>query len=133
MKTTEEQQTAEELLNLLLDKSEFEIEQTLLALLIKKKVNFITLSNLYVKYIERISKVSLHKEAYASGIVCNMMQNIPSKTLAEMGQTKTQALFLLNKSDMFNMEDMNEENGFSMEDVIMEDVVPPLYQHLFKH
>lgn len=100
------------LLDELLTKSEEEIDFALLSLLLKKKIDFVKLSNLYTKSLETINEDKLNQlmEAEACVISCFHSKLGGKKDLDQ--KVTQRCLYLLNQSRRFNMGKLNEKYGY---------------------
>lgn len=107
--------TTLELLSELLKKPNGEIEYSLLILLLKGKINFISLSNQYVNALEYKDKDKANKlhEAMACVIESFLYGKKENKTNHQHIQ---RCLYLLNESNSFNMDWLNEKYNYNKDE-----------------
>lgn len=97
-----------ELLNELSKKDKEEIQYALLTLMTSRKIDFITLNNAYVSFLERTKEDSLNQLVEAE--TCVLESLIYKNNKNESNKNSIQRrLFLLNQSKRFNMAEMNKK------------------------
>lgn len=97
-----------ELLNELSKKDKEEIQYALLTLMTSRKIDFITLNNAYVSFLERTKEDSLNQLIEAE--TCVLESLIYKNNKNESNKNSIQRrLFLLNQSKRFNMAEMNKK------------------------
>ena len=97
-----------ELLNELSKKDKEEIQYALLTLMTSRKIDFITLNNAYVSFLERTKEDSLNQLVEAE--TCVLESLIYKNNKNESNKNSIQRrLFLLNQSKRFNMLELNKK------------------------
>ena len=99
------------LVRLLSEKSKEEIEFALVALMISNKIDFVNVSNSYVQTLKRMNEDNSNKniEAHSSMMgILTFMRNKKKFSEAE-DRAIQRCLYILNKSDSFNMQMLNED------------------------
>lgn len=100
------------LLDELTNRSQEEIQYALLYLLIKKKVKYIDLSNAYVKSLELENEDQLNKLIEAETCVLSAFHYKMGGKKADDNKATQRALYLLNKSNRFNLNKFNEKYNY---------------------
>lgn len=93
----------------LLSKSNSEIREALLVLMLEGKLDFVDLNQAYVKYLNFSKERTNDKLIEAE--TCVMLNLMDKKD----NNTKQRSLYLLNQSNRFNMEEMNKKLGYDEE------------------
>lgn len=97
-----------ELLNELSKKDKEEIQYALLTLMTSRKIDFITLNNAYVSFLERTKEDSLNQLVEAETCVLESLIYKNNKNESTKNSIQRR-LFLLNQSKRFNMAEMNKK------------------------
>lgn len=103
-----------ELLELLLEKPKAEIEYALLALLLKGKIDFVTLNKMYVQSLEAISADQKLKLCDANSCTCALLNHISKEDKSNHADIHW-ALHNLNESRQFQMQRLNEKFVYDKE------------------
>lgn len=103
-----------ELLELLIEKPKAEIEYALLALLLKGKINFVTLNKMYVQSLEAITEDQKLKLSDANSCTCALLNHISKENKSNHADIHW-ALHNLNESNQFHMQRLNEKFGYDKE------------------
>lgn len=100
------------LLDELTNRSKEEIQYGLLYLLIKKKVKYVDLSNAYVKSLELENEDKLNKLIEAETCVLSAFHHKMGGKKPDDNKATQRALYLLNKSNRFNLNTLNEKYNY---------------------
>lgn len=104
-----------QLLSMLLEKPKEELEYVLLVLMVKGSLDFVTLNSAYIKSLEYLKKDNLNKMIEAE--TCVLEALIDAENKIKPGNKHLQRwLYLLNKSDRFNMKTLNERFEYNEEE-----------------
>lgn len=103
-----------ELLEQLLEKPQSEIEYALLALLLKGKIDFLTINSMYVKSLEAINEDQKLKLSDANSCTCALLTHFKSDNKSNHTDIHW-ALHNLNESRQFQMRYFNEKFGYDKE------------------
>lgn len=104
-----------ELLDELSSKSKEEIEFALTSLMLKNKIDFINVSNAYVAALEHLNDDKLNKLIEAESCVLGLFHHKLGGKKESDQKTTQRCLYLLNKSDRFNMQSLNEKYNYDEE------------------
>lgn len=104
-----------ELLDELSSKSKEEIEFALSSLMLKKKIDFINVSNAYVAALKYSDEDKLNKLIEAESCVLGLFHHKLGGKAESDQKTTQRCLYLLNKSDRFNMQSLNEKYNYDEE------------------
>lgn len=104
-----------ELLEELSKKPKEEIEFSLKALMIDNKIDFISLSNSYVQYLNKL-KEDKEKQLINANLCIKDSFDYDNMKKSEGAKRSIQSrLYWLNKSESFNMQKLNEKYGYNEE------------------
>lgn len=103
-----------ELIEQLSKKSKVEIEYALLSLMIDNKIDFVSLNNAYVKYLEMKTDDMKSKLTDANCCTLSLLSNFKKETKANHPEIHW-ALYNLNESGQFNMQGLNKKFGYDKE------------------
>ena len=100
-----------QLLELLSKKSKEEIEFALVALMISNKIDFINVSNSYVQTLKRINEDNSNKNIEANSSMMGILTLMRNKKKFSEAEDRAiqRCLYILNKSNSFNMQMLNED------------------------
>lgn len=104
-----------ELLDELSSKPKEEIEFALVSLMLKKKIDFINVSNAYVAALKNSDEDKLNKLIEAESCVLGAFHHRLGGKKESDQKTTQRCLYLLNKSDRFNMNSLNEKYNYDEE------------------
>lgn len=107
--------TTAELLNELMQKPEKEIEIVLITLMIKEKIDFIKVSNVYVKTLNALAEEQQNKLIEAETcLLSSYTHTIGGKSKDDQKVTH-RGLYFLNNSKRFKVEDLNKKYNYNEE------------------
>lgn len=104
-----------ELLDELSSKSKEEIEFALASLMLQKKIDFINVSNAYLEALKYSDEDKLNKLIEAESCVISLLHHKLGSKKESDQKTTQRCLYLLNKSNRFNMQSLNEKYNYDEE------------------
>lgn len=108
--------TTFELIKQLANKPEKEIEYSLFALMITGKINFLSVQQAYIEYLERLKDTNLRQQIEAETCVMESLIYDKVQTKDEQAEVSLQRrLYLLNQSRRFQMHNLNKKFGYDEE------------------
>ena len=99
------------LVRLLSEKSKEEIEWALVALMISNKIDFVNVSNSYVQTLKRMNEDNSNKNIEANSSMMGILTFMRNKKKFSEAEDRAiqRCLYILNKSDSFNMQILNKD------------------------
>lgn len=111
-----QEMSTDELLNQLMKKSAWEIDNALLNLLIAGKIGFIQLSRLYATSLENLNKDRLAQLMEAELCAADMLVNSNKSEKESYRKAVQRTLYMMHKSNRFNMTDIDKNYGYEGDD-----------------
>ena len=99
------------LVRLLSKKSKEEIEFALVALMISNKIDFVNVSNSYVQTLKRMNEDNSNKNIEANSSMMGILTFMRNKKKFSEAEDRAiqRCLYILNKSNSFNMQILNKD------------------------
>ena len=99
------------LVRLLSEKSKEEIEFALVALMISNKIDFVNVSNSYVQTLKRMNEDNSNKNIEANSSIMGILTFMRNKKKFSEAEDRAiqRCLYILNKSNSFNMQILNKD------------------------
>jgi len=99
------------LVRLLSEKSKEEIEFALVALMISNKIDFVNVSNSYVQTLKRMNEDNSNKNIEANSSMMGILTFMRNKKKFSEAEDRAiqRCLYILNKSNSFNMQTLNKD------------------------
>ena len=99
------------LVRLLSEKSKEEIEFALMALMISNKIDFVNVSNSYVQTLKRMNEDNSNKNIEANSSIMGILTFMRNKKKFSEAEDRAiqRCLYILNKSNSFNMQILNKD------------------------
>ena len=99
------------LVRLLSEKSKEEIEWALVALMISNKIDFVNVSNSYVQTLKRMNEDNSNKNIEANSSMMGILTFMRNKKKFSEAEDRAiqRCLYILNKSNSFNMQILNKD------------------------
>ena len=100
-----------QLLELLSKKPKEEIEWALVSLMISNKIDFVNVNNSYVQFLEQMDEDNSNKQDEANASIMGVLIHLRNKKKFSEAEDRAiqRCLYILNKSDSFNMQRLNED------------------------
>ena len=100
-----------QLLELLSKKSKEEIEWALVSLMISNKIDFVNVNNSYVQFLKQMNEDNSNKNIEANSSIMGILTFMRNKKKFSEAEDRAiqRCLYILNKSDSFNMQMLNED------------------------
>ncbi len=124
------QANAYEMLEELSKREQWELEVVLEALLHQKKIDFIALSNSYTANLTKILDKEKDKVRLSNGCLLGLLTTTSKPTKKNEGNVKT-ALFVLDKSNSFQIKPLAERLNVDIDSLQVADCIPPFFTHLY--
>ena len=99
------------LVRLLSEKSKEEIEFALVALMISNKIDFVNVSNSYVQFLKQMNEDNSNKNIEANSSIMGILTFMRNKKKFSEAEDRAiqRCLYILNKSNSFNMQILNKD------------------------
>ena len=99
------------LVRLLSEKSKEEIEFALVALMISNKIDFVNVSNSYVQFLKQMNEDNSNKNIEANSSMMGILTFMRNKKKFSEAEDRAiqRCLYILNKSNSFNMQILNKD------------------------
>ena len=100
-----------QLLELLSKKSKGEIEWALVLLMVSNKIDFIDVSNSYVQFLKQMNEDNSNKNIEANSSIMGILNFMRNKKKFSEAEDRAiqRCLYILNKSNSFNMQILNKD------------------------
>ena len=100
-----------QLLELLSKKSKEEIEWALVSLMISNKIDFVHVNNSYIQFLEQMDEDNSNKQEEANASIMGVLIHLRNKKKFSEAEDRAiqRCLYILNKSNSFNMQILNKD------------------------